>query len=88
MESKLEVVNAIINKASRSPIRPVFVLGIGGSFAFVFERSHEGVSIENLLSWEVRSKFYPNEYKLKKVKCGTGGNTRLPTSLLCHLLLN
>ena len=67
MEStEVEVVNAIINKAEGVlgvQFDLSLYLALADHLHFVFERSHEGVSIENPLSWEVR-KFYPNEYQI------------------------
>ena len=67
MEStEVEVVNVIINKAEGVlgvQFDLSLYLALADHLHFVFERSHEGVSIENPLSWEVR-KFYPNEYQI------------------------
>ena len=69
MEStEVEVVNAIINKAEGVlgvQFDLSLYLALADHLHFVFERSHEGVSIENPLSWEVR-KFYPNEYQIEE----------------------
>ena len=69
MEStEVEVVNAIINKAEGVlgvQFDLSLYLALADHLHFVFERSHEGVSIENPLSWEVR-KFYLNEYQIEE----------------------
>ena len=69
MEStEVEVVNAIINKAEGVlgvQFDLSLYLALADHLHFVFARSHEGVSIENPLSWEVR-KFYPNEYQIEE----------------------
>ncbi|WP_330848088.1 PRD domain-containing protein, partial [Streptococcus suis] len=38
-------------------------MALGDHLHFVFQRSREGLSIENPLAWEIR-KFYPKEYRL------------------------
>lgn len=63
---ELEVVQAIISLAEQV-LEIQFDLSLhvalGDHLNFVFQRSREGLILENPLSWEIR-KFYPKEYQL------------------------
>ncbi|HEP1810628.1 TPA: PRD domain-containing protein [Streptococcus suis] len=64
--SETEVVNTIIARAEEVlgvSFDLSLYLALGDHFHFVFQRSREGLSIENPLAWEIR-KFYPKEYRL------------------------
>ncbi|CYV08100.1 transcriptional antiterminator BglG [Streptococcus suis] len=61
-----EVVNSIIERAEEVlgvSFDLSLYLALGDHLHFVFQRSREGLSIENPLAWEIR-KFYPKEYRL------------------------
>ncbi|HFI0507694.1 TPA: BglG family transcription antiterminator LicT [Streptococcus suis] len=61
-----EVVNTIISRAEAVlgvQFDLSLYLALGDHLHFVFQRSREGLSIENPLAWEIR-KFYPQEYQL------------------------
>ncbi len=64
--AELEVVNAILSKAEedlRIEFDLALYVALGDHLHFVFQRSREGISLENPLSWEIR-KFYPKEYQI------------------------
>ncbi|MBY5024984.1 BglG family transcription antiterminator LicT [Streptococcus suis] len=64
--SETEVVNTIIARAEEVlgvSFDLSLYLALGDHLHFVFQRSREGLSIENPLAWEIR-KFYPKEYRL------------------------
>lgn len=64
--SETEVVNTIIARAEEVlgvSFDLSLYLALGDHLHFVFQRSREGLSIENPLAWEIR-KFYPKEYQL------------------------
>ncbi|HEM2548871.1 TPA: PRD domain-containing protein [Streptococcus suis] len=61
-----EVVNSIIERAEEvlgASFDLSLYLALGDHLHFVFQRSREGLGIENPLAWEIR-KFYPQEYQL------------------------
>ncbi|MBF0776831.1 transcription antiterminator BglG [Streptococcus azizii] len=64
--AELEVVNAILSKAEedlRIEFDLALYVALGDHLHFIFQRSREGISLENPLSWEIR-KFYPKEYQI------------------------
>ncbi|MGC4431494.1 PRD domain-containing protein [Streptococcus suis] len=64
--SETEVVNTIIARAEEVlgvSFDLSLYLALGDHLHFVFQRSREGLSIENPLAWEIR-KFNPKEYRL------------------------
>ncbi|HEL2382531.1 TPA: PRD domain-containing protein [Streptococcus suis] len=68
-----EVVNSIIERAEEvlgASFDLSLYLALGDHLHFVFQRSREGLSIENPLAWEIR-KFYPQEYQLGLEALGT-----------------
>lgn len=61
---ELEVVNRIIGLAEEVleiQFDLSLYVALGDHLNFVFQRSREGMALENPLSWEIR-KFYPKEY--------------------------
>lgn len=63
---ELEVVNQIALMAEQTldiQLDLSFYIALGDHLNFVFQRSREGLEMENPLAWEVR-KFYPQEYQI------------------------
>ncbi|HEP1785881.1 TPA: PRD domain-containing protein [Streptococcus suis] len=92
---ELEVVNRIIGLAEEVleiQFDLSLYVALGDHLNFVFQRSREGLALENPLSWEIR-KFYPKEYQiglrsldLVKEKLGLELEVAEASSIALHLI--
>ncbi|MGO0077158.1 BglG family transcription antiterminator LicT [Streptococcus suis] len=92
---ELEVVNRIIGLAEEVleiQFDLSLYVALGDHLNFVFQRSREGMALENPLSWEIR-KFYPKEYQiglrsldLVKEKLGLELDVAEASSIALHLI--